>query len=495
MYRIYLDWNVFSYLKNSIKNGIKTDILNLIDNYPEDFLFPYSPPHIQDLVKGAENPQNMEYINEDLDFIDKISKQHVIQLDVLDDSKVKPFVGSSHLLFESIIQHNDDDIINPINLEKSFDNPLLKNLGKQLIDTWKTTTVDTTFIKASENDKEATDFYRKYFKRIQTENTVYNLMLDASEFYKDFKTNPEIYNSLADILRKQININPKEVSNFKNPFEELSAIFKNSKLNMDFDELSTVNTDGKNKLLNSSFAKYAVEYGNLDMAGFHPDKLNMKNQYTNFTNDSHHSYYAGYCDCLVSFDKKIRFKSAALYQKYNIETKTFSPQEFFNHYSKLVNEELNIHHLFETINETIENNFIDEILEHDFDDSRLFLFRPENRILSYFNFLYVAIDKNDRKTLFLRHVHKNFSYFDFYLEWESLINKCTKIFGDDMNGENVFSDVEKKLFDTETWTGRIWVTPDFLIRLVFDKLTYGLELIFDEITDNYIDKLKNKHIC
>lgn len=490
MYRIYLDWNTISYLKNLLRNGEKPDIVNLIENYQADFLFPYSPAHVQDLAKGAEKPENLEYIKADLDFLDKISKQHCIQIDVLDSSKIKPFIGSAHLLLDGIVETNMGDLFNPTNLEKSFDNTFLPNFGKEIVDIWKRTPVDTNFITAAENTKEAKSFYDKYFRRIQTENTTYNLMLDFSDFYKELKTNPEIYNLLANILRTQVNINPKEVSNFKNPIEELNVIFKNSTLKMDFDELSTIKSDDSNKLLNSSFIKYAVEYGNLDMSGFHPEKLNKKNLYSNFTNDSHHSYYAGYCDCLVSFDKKLLFKSEVLYKKYKIETKTFTPQDFVNHYSKLVTDELNITRLFETITETIENELIDEILDHNFEESRLFLFRPVNRIFSYFNFLYVAVDKDGRKTILLRHVRKNFSYFDFYIEWENVIDKCTKVFGNDLNGKNIFTDEEKISFNIDDWTGRIWTIQGFIVELIFDKVTYGLELIFEQITDKYLDKLK-----
>jgi predicted nucleic acid-binding protein len=490
MYRIYLDWNTISYLKNLFKNGEKSDIINLIENYQADFLFPYSPAHVQDLAKGAEKPENLEYIKADLDFLDKISKQHCIQIDVLDSSNIKPFIGSAHHLLDSIIETNMGDLFNPINLEKSFDNTFLPNFGKEIVDIWKRTPVDTKFITAAENTKEAKAFYDKYFRRIQTENTTYNLMLDFSDFYKELKTNPEIYNLLANILRTQVNINPKEVSNFKNPIEELNVIFKNSTLKMDFDELSTIKSDDSNKLLNSNFTKYALEYGNLDMSGFHPEKLNKKNLYSNFTNDSHHSYYAGYCDCLVSFDKKLLYKSEALYKKYRIETKTYTPQDFVNHYSKLVKDELNIISLFEAITDTIENELIDEILDHNFEESRLFLFRPINRIFSYFNFLYVAVDKDDRKTILLRHVRKNFSYFDFYIEWENVIEKCTKVFGNDLNGKNIFTDEEKMAFNIDNWTGRIWVIQGFVVELIFDKVTYGLELIFEQITDKYLDKLK-----
>lgn len=490
MYRIYLDWNTISYLKNLLKNGEKPDIVNLIENYQADFLFPYSPAHVQDLAKGAEKPENLEYIKADLDFLDKISRQHCIQIDVLDSSKIKPFIGSAHLILDSIVETNMEDLFNPNNLEKSFDNTFLPNFGKEIVEIWKKTPVDTKFITAAENNKEAKAFYDKYFRRIQTENTTYNLMLDFSDFYKELKANPEIYNLLANILRTQVNINPKEVSNFKNPIEELNVIFKNSTLKMDFDELSTIKSDDTNKLLNSSFIKYAVEYGNLDMSGFHPEKLNKKNLYSNFTNDSHHSYYAGYCDCLVSFDKKLLFKSQALYEKYKIETKTFTPQDFVNHYSSLVKNELNITSLFETITETIENELIDEILDHNFEETRLFLFRPINRIFSYFNFLYVAVDKDDRNTILLRHVSKNFSYFDFYIEWENVIDKCTKVFGNDLNGKNSFTDEEKTAFNIDDWTGRIWTIQGFVVELIFDKVTYGFELIFEQITDKYLDKLK-----
>lgn len=494
MNRIYLDWNAFSYLKNLIRNKEKSDIVDLVENNPSAFLFPYSPAHIQDLIKGAHNPKNLEYIKTDLDFIDKLSRQHCIQVDLLDKSNVKPFIGSSHILFESLVKDEYNDFFNPTNLEKT-DNPLLPNLGKTITEAWKKTPIDLKFISDADKYEGAKEFYDKYFKRTQAENNMYNMMLDFSDFYKELKQNPDIYNSLGELLRTQLNLQPREVSNFKNPIDELNKIFKNSIYNMDFEQLSSINSNETDNFLNNHFVKYAVEYGNLDMSGFHPDKLNKKNLYTNFTNDSHHSFYAGFCDCLVSQDKKILYKSEALYQKYGIETKTFTPLEFYDYYSKLVNIDLNISDFIKTINNTIENNLKTEIKEHDFEDARLFLFKPENKILSYFNFLYVAFHKEERQTIFLRQVHKNFSYFNFYIEWENLINKCAGMFGNDLNGKSVFEDDEKELINKDEWTGRIWITSDFIIELVFDKLTYGLELIFEQITDDYLNELKKKHSC
>ncbi len=491
MYRIYFDWNVISSLKNSIKKGETTEILKLINDYPEDFIFPYSPAHLQDLAKGTRDDQNMKYINEDLDLLDKLRKKNLIQFDILDNSRVKPFIGSSRILFKSIVENKDSEIFDFLKFTKNEDDPFLQKIGKQVINIWQNTPVDTTFLKVQEENKDIKDFYNKYFKRLQAKNTVYNLMLDFSEFYEKLKINPEIYNSLSDFHRKQFHLDPKEVSNLKNPFEGLNSIFKKSSLNMNFDKLNYLKSEN-NKILNSNFTKYAIEYSNLDISGFHPDKLNKKNQYTNLTNDSHHSYYAGYCDCFVSFDKKIRFKSSALYKKNNIETKVFSPPEFINHFSNLITKDLDFDTLFDSIRNTINNNFIEEILEHNFEDSRLYLFRPEKRILSYFNFLYVAADKFDRKTILLRHIHKNFSNFDFYLEWETIIKKCSDIFGDDVNGKNIFTESEKKNFDREKWTGRLWVIQNYLIELVFDNLENSLELFFEEITDRYINRLKKQ---
>lgn len=490
MYRIYLDWNIISSLKSTTKNGGNNNILNLIENYSDDFLFPYSPAHIQDLSKGANEVQNLEYIAKDLDFLDKISKNHSIQVNILENNIVKPLIGSSHILYDSIINNNDDDLLNPDKLLEFIEDSPFKETGKTILESLKNTPVDTTFLKDIEQNKGAKDFYEIHFRRIQNENTLYNLMLDFSEFYKDLKKNPETYNQLTRVFREQISIDPKEVSNFKKPFEEINKKFKDSNLGFDFEQMNTIKDDEKNKILNSDFVHYAIEYGNLDLSGFHPDKISNKNQYSNFTTDSHHSYYAGFCDYFISFDKKIRYKSIALYDKYAITTKVLSPSEFSENCKRLIDDNLTVSILFNTINDTLENNYIDELSEHNFIDSRVFLFKPEHKILSYFNFLYLAIDKNDRNTILLRRINKNFSYFDFYSEWGNLIKRCIKLFGNDLNNKGLFSDSEKENFNARNWVGRIWIVNEFLVELAYDDLSNGLKLIFEEITDRFIEKFE-----
>ena len=73
MYKIYLDWNVFKMLKKSAKDNKSDALKNLFNKYGSDFLIPYSPAHIQDLLKGSDDPKNKPLIEDDLNFIDELT--------------------------------------------------------------------------------------------------------------------------------------------------------------------------------------------------------------------------------------------------------------------------------------------------------------------------------------------------------------------------------------------------------------------------------------
>ena len=58
MLKIYLDWNIISYLKKEEY----IDLRNYIAQVKDFFVFPYSRAHIQDLYQSKDNSKN-EHIN------------------------------------------------------------------------------------------------------------------------------------------------------------------------------------------------------------------------------------------------------------------------------------------------------------------------------------------------------------------------------------------------------------------------------------------------
>lgn len=488
MYRIYFDWNVLTQLKSSNRTDVIESIGALLKENQNNFLIPYSNAHIQDLLKGSEKEENLIFVKKDLDFIDEITKMQHLEFNAL-NNEVRPSIGSSHLLFDGFSESFKTDYLHPDNLENLFDDTDLPNFGKTITALWRTMPTGVDFKEFAKHE-EVGELYSKYFKRVQEDNNLYNLMIDFSEFFRDLNKNPEIYKLLTTSFRKQFDFDPKVISNFSNPIEKLNALLKNSKINMNFDELSTIKVEQDNKVVNNALTKYAMEYVNLDMAGYHSDSFNKKNLYSNFTNDCHHSYYAGFCDSFVSHEKKLLKKSKILYDRYKIETETLTPSEFVSKYTERLNHDYHKEDLFETLADILKNDFIQEIKEHDFIDSKVYLFRPEVPLLNYFNFCYYILDKNQRHTIILRKVQKSFSNFSFFLELENLIEKCLKLFGEDYEKKGKIQDADKEELSKEKSFGRMWLIPHYFIELGVDEREISFQLRLEQITDEYIETLK-----
>ena len=67
MLKIYLDWNIISYLKNEEYR----DLCDYIAQVNEYFIFPYSRAHIQDLYQ-SKSPTNDVKFEQDLDTLTAI---------------------------------------------------------------------------------------------------------------------------------------------------------------------------------------------------------------------------------------------------------------------------------------------------------------------------------------------------------------------------------------------------------------------------------------
>ena len=233
-----------------------------------------------------------------------------------------------------------------------------------------------------------------------------------------------------------------------------------------------------------------MEYANLDLTGYYPDKLNNKNQYSNFTNDIHHSFFGGHCDYFITNETNLIEKSNLLYSKYKSLCVALKPSEFITKIEKMLQYDLSVDGLFNSLNYTFENNYIDEIINYRTENSKLFLFKPESRILGYFNYAYISERKNCGQLFFLRNISKNFSNFCFYEELYSITNKLVSIFGLDIYGNGELNDDDISNIEKEVWKGRNWIVSKYFCNLSYDKREIQLELSFEEITEDLINQIK-----
>jgi len=485
MYRIYLDWNIYKMVKDEPEDAVAKDLKEILLKH-NDIIIPYSTAHIQDLLKGSDKEENIPLIESDLSFIDELSNYNNMQFDTK-LNKTIPKVGSAHNLFKGFKDSELIDLLNPETLKDSVDFLKSPTLNK-MIDALYNQKIDIDFNLFPEESNGIQ--LRKYFKRSQIDNTLQNLMLDYSALHKDLLNDPKIYQEIKKVFREYVGIDINHIMKSQEPIKLIDNILKTSPIKKSFDELSTIDKTGKNEINSSFYMKYILEFTNLDLSGYHSDKLKSKNKYSNFTNDTQHSFYGGHCDYFITKESKLIEKSNLLYSKYNISTKALKPEEFVQEIKIKLDYKLGIQDLFDAITKTFENNLVRELEDYRTEGSKTILFKPEERILGYFNYAYYVLRDNKRQTFFLRNISNSFSHFGFYDEIRSITNKLFKILGKDFHENSSFENEEIEQIDKDEWVGRYWVISNYYISLTFDNLANQLELQFEQLTDEFIEEIQ-----
>lgn len=138
----------------------------------------------------------------------------------------------------------------------------------------------------------------------------------------------EIYNLLRESVRtyfpekvqkKITGANPKEV------FDIINESLKSSKSELSLKKTTFILAD-KLRIIMNEETKFKTLCMALDLYGFRPE--DKKKSFTNIDTDASHIFYASECDYLISDDRKMRGKAEAMFSKYKVLTKVYTPQQF-----------------------------------------------------------------------------------------------------------------------------------------------------------------------
>lgn len=481
MYRVYFDWNVYCLMRDRDKNTLGQELYDLVKGCDDIMCIPYSQVHLQDLTKGSEKKCNQAYINNDLNFIDSISKNYYIALDALKTKEIHPYYVSATEAFENIKENHGKEIADYVNQLFDYnDNPDLSLITEKVNLYLRTMPISFDYNLLT-NDPLSIKMYEGKFHEFKENNTLYNFMLGWSRFYKEMKENPDVYNELTTVFRNSLNINTSTISNANKPIEEINKVLS-EKLDSNFDLISsTVNPNIKGT--SDLFLKFVTEMGFLDMIGYHPDKLDKKNLYSNYTNDTHHSFYAAHCDYFISEEKKLLEKSRIMYDRYGCKTKTLTVKEFIDEF-KQIKKEFTIEDIINPLNNTIENEEGKYIISGD--DFKAYQYELNPPVLGCFNLLYTRFYNDNSTAYVFRHFRYNFSNFVLYTEIESIVDKFLKIFGNDVNQKAEITEDDRKQIADNEWTGRVWIIEGFIFLLRYEKSDLSLILEIEPITERLI---------
>ncbi|MCD0489960.1 hypothetical protein LPB86_17085 [Pedobacter sp. MC2016-14] len=214
------------------------------------------------------------------------------------------------------------------------------------------------------------------------------------------------------------------------------------------------------------------------MLGISKDKLGKKNRFGNLLNDALHSYYARYCDVLVTNDKGLRNKSAILYNMYEVATKILTVDEF-NELIQDIGMDTDISHEY-----FFKKNIHD--LQHAERKSLLKLDTGEevfrlNDISMYFNFFdvfLIEVGKESNRYILCK-TDISYQSEPNYRETGKIISRLFKLFGTDSDGQNDFD------FESETKSQvpiyRYWQFEHISIRLGYENLNEKFSLVLTEL--------------
>ena len=238
---------------------------------------------------------------------------------------------------------------------------------------------------------------------------------------------------------------------------------------------SNLNLSGEKKVTKYDF--FTNAYMTLDLLGISKDSSKTV-KFNNMLNDGFHSYYAAYCDILVSDDIGFLKKTKALYKLLNIETQVLHIDDFIKEFSFLIdNHEESKEVFFALLSNDLKNGLISNTKKSIRFNRQTTTIKCRHNYLGHFN----RIDNmsEDGKTYaYLYREINNYSYFSFLREYQLIINNAVRLFGVDFNMKSNFNwTVEIEEIKKGEWLGRFWDFDTITILIEINIGTQELGLL------------------
>lgn len=435
MIKVYLDWNVFVQLKNEQHKELKDILYN-----NEKFIIPFSTSHIGDIFSSYNEEEGItEYIDSDLQFISDLTKNFCLYNN--GKTIVSGFYSPKELFQQKIddkdLMQNPFDFINEACSELGISNPfnLIKNMPLESI-----FAQNSASINLLPGLKDNLTFGGLVESIIKMQKS-----LNEEEGYKD----------LRKILQSELDINKDKISNLKDPISLIETSYKKQNINQkDF-----LKEHFENKTAPNWFNDIINEYINLDMHGYHEDKVTTKGRketFKNTTEDALHAAFASMCNFYVTNDKKSYIKTKQVYEKLGLNTIVMKPDEFIENYNDYIKFDnlVKLNCFFwwlknGNFTNTLENNNLWAISYFP-----IFLF-------DFFNKIIILTTDDDESTVALSQYMSN--GYIYSIEIKKLVTDICEILGEDIDG---LGEVQEKEFEIEEWIGRKWKSENTSFKLI-----------------------------
>ena len=347
MIRVYLDWNIFSYLRHfkDDKEPFKTLNRNLIQ-HSDKLLIPYSASHLIDLKVSTKTPKGLKELENDLDYLQSLTKGHCVVYDFTKQSTYPDKINVRE--YYELINKNEELKFDSFeDLLRSDFTPEIDKLNNQLLKLYRT-------MPSNIRSEYLEELPKKYhqFKDWFLGESMLDVLDGAVKLMNSYQSDPKAYRSLRnasiDDLRMTFDYSTED-----DPIKRISENLERSQIKKSFIEFANEMT--KNQFKDKEprkFDYFTNYYIYLDFFGFYRDKV-----FNNLVQDSHHAYYGAHCDFFITEDDNTYQKAKVLYEHFNISTRVCKSHEFNSEiYNQFVLQENSNDSLFEVIDDEINSS-------------------------------------------------------------------------------------------------------------------------------------------
>lgn len=484
MIRVYLDWNVFSYLK-SFKESKEPYISleRILSNNKPNILIPYTSAHLSDLSTSfKQSEKGKEKTLQDLDYLARITDHHCLML----DNKIGRTYSDIYNIHDYFFQMLDSSTMLDDGLSGLFRETSMADLFSSITDVLKLlpsgidpATFESLFVTDQTVEEEVTDetpkeppVLKETFQNLLNASSYLDFLNNTVGLINKYNNEPTLYRSVRNATLEELELS-NDYTQSPDPIEEISKLLETSAFKMNFTALSEANI--KNFFgdkVPSRFDIFTNYYRTLDFVGYYRDKV-----FKNMVQDSFHAYYGAHCDFFVTDDNNTYHKARVIYEHFNIETVVCKTQQFISDFygKELLNSSAE-KRITEIIPDIIATGFV---LKSSIDDNLnpITVYKVNPYVLSYFNRMQVTGSADKSVSIYLYKNEKNYSSFYFFKEIETVTNRIVDQFGSDLNLKSRYdNDVEHQELKENRWQGRHWQFEKTSIILNIQQAPFGLTL-------------------